>query len=95
MKSFFKRLFSRTITFNVGISNFVNVVDSDKRKENNEMYSGTITKVNFNERYLVIEDKRAKHQEEVHTVYFDDIVTISRMKDGRLRMWIKEKEDKA
>jgi hypothetical protein len=93
MKSFFKRLFSRTITFNVGISNFVNVVDSDKRKENNDLFSGTITEVNFDERYLVIEDKRAKRQEEVHTVPFDDIVTIGRMKDGRLRMWIKVKED--
>lgn len=93
MKSFFKRLFNRTITFNVGISNFVNVVDSDKRKENNEMFSGTITEVNFDERYMVIEDNRAKRQEEVHTVHFDDIVTISRMRDGRLRMWIKVKED--
>ena len=93
MKSFFKRLFSRTITFNVGISNFVNVVNTAKRKENNDLFSGTITEVNFNERYMVIEDKRAKHQEEVHTVHFDDIVTISRMRDGRLRMWIKVKED--
>ena len=93
MKSFLKRLFSRTITFNVGISNFVNVVDTDKRKENNDIFSGTITEVNFNERYMVIDDKRSKHQEEVYTVHFDDIVTISRMKDGRLRMWIKVKED--
>ena len=67
MKSFFKRLFSRTITFNVGINNFVNVVDTAKRKENNDIFSGTITEVNFDERYLVIDDKRAKHQEEVHT----------------------------
>jgi hypothetical protein len=93
MKSFFKRLFSRTITFNVGISNFVNVVDSDKRKENNDIFSGTITEVNFDERYLVIEDKRANRQEDVRTIHLDDIVTISRMKDGRLRMWIKVKED--
>jgi hypothetical protein len=93
MESFFKGLFSRTITFNVGISNFVNVVDSDKRKENNDLFSGTITEVNFDERYMVIEDKRVKRQEEVHTIHIDDIVTISRMKDGRLRMWIKVKED--
>jgi len=93
MKSFFKRLFSRTITFDEGINSFVNVVDSDKRKENNDIFSGTITEVNFDNREVLIENKFSLLYMGKMVVKFDDIVTISRMRDGRLRMWIKVKED--
>jgi len=89
MKSFFNRLFRRTITFDAGINNHVNVVDTDKRKENNDLFSGVITEIDFDNREVVIENKFSLLYSGKMVVKFDKIVTISRMKDGRLRMWIK------
>lgn len=89
MKEFIKKLFRRsdnkTITFPNDIYNFVNVLDSALRdKKTNEQFSGLITKVDFENREVHVVGKT-----EAHVVPFDDIVTISRMKDNRLRMWIK------
>ena len=89
MKNFFKNLFrrseSKTITFPNDIYNFVNVLDSALRdKKSNEQFSGLITKVDFENREVHVVGKT-----EAHVVPFDNIVTISRMRDDRLRMWIK------
>lgn len=89
MKSFFNRLFRRTITFDAGINNHVNVVDTDKRKENNDLFSGVITEIDFDNREVAIENKFSLLYSGKMVVKFDKIVTISRMRDGRLRMWIK------
>ena len=89
MKSFFNRLFRRTITFDAGINNHVNVVDTDKRKENNDLFSGVITEIDFDNREVVIENKFSLLYSGKMVVKFDKIVTVSRMRDGRLRMWIK------
>lgn len=89
MKNFFKNLFrrseSKVITFPNDIYNFVNVLDSALRdKKSNEQFSGLITKIDFENREVHVVGKT-----EAHVVPFDDIVTISRMRDNRLRMWIK------
>lgn len=88
MKNFIKNLFrrsdSKVVTFPNDIYNFVNVLDSDKSKKEDDLFSGLITKVDFENREVHVVGKT-----EAHVVPFDDIVTISRMKDYRLRMWIK------
>ena len=85
------RLFRRPFTFGNDISNFVNVMDSAKRDQRcDDLFCGMITSVDFNKREVVIvSNKTSEYEQGTHVVGFDSIVTISRMKDGRLRMWIK------
>lgn len=86
MKNLFEKLFRRRITFGNDIYNFVNVIDSDERdKKNNDLFSGLIKSIDFERREVCVADKMA-----TYTISFDNIVTISRMRDHRLRMWIKK-----
>lgn len=89
MKSFLSTLFGRKVTFGKNISNFVNVVDSGKERKNNDIINGYITNVDFSERVIEIKSSVKKYGPDSLVVKFDDVVTISRMRDGRLRMWIK------
>lgn len=93
MKSFFNKLFGRTVTFGDSISNFVNVLNADNReKKCNSLFDGLITRVDFTARKMVITEQISSEHKEL-VVDFKDIVTLSRMNDGRLRMWIKVEED--
>lgn len=93
MKSLFSKLFCRTITFGDSIRNFVCVLLSDdKDKKCKNFFDGLITKVDFTNRNMVITEQVTREHSEL-IVSFDNIVTINRMKDGRLRMWIKAQED--
>ena len=86
MKSFISKLFSRSVTFGNDMRNCVNVLKSvPETKQCINLYTGFITSVNFNKRMVVIETGT----EGIKHVPFDKVVTISRMQDGRLRMWIK------
>lgn len=76
----FDKLFNRPFRFNKGVSTMVQVFDSSKSKHFDEILSGFISEVDFNNRVVIIDH---------HVVSIDNIVTISRMRDGRLRMWIK------
>lgn len=84
----FEKLFSRKITFGDTIINFVSVLDSDKRGQNDDLFCGLIKVVDFNKREVVIKNSFSNAEK---TIPFDKIVTLSRMKDGRLRMWINTK----
>ena len=90
MKKFFRKLLCRRIYFDTAVKNFVSVLDTYKRNDD-ECFSGVITCVDFKERSLHIESSSCfKYGKPiVHTIPFDNIVTLSRMRDGRLRMWIK------
>lgn len=96
MLSVIKNYFRRPIVkFGTDISNFVSVLDSDSQdKKKDDICCGMISKIDFNKRILEIEAKSAFHKKSyTTTIPFNKIVTISRMKDGRLRMWIKTEED--
>ena len=92
MKKFFRRLFGRTIHFGDNIRNFVCVLNSNK-KNDDELYFGFISSVNFDKRELTISSTIEGVFPKKIVIPFDDIVTVSRMRDSRLRMWIKVKED--
>ena len=89
MKKLFYKLFRPPITFGCDISNFVSVLDSVKsNSKSDDLFAGFIKSVDFNKRTIVIV-VRGEHAGGERTVSFNDVVTIRRMKDGRLRMWIK------
>ena len=94
MKKLFNWLFRRRLTYGRDIISHVTVLNSDKKADKDGLFSGLITVVDFGKRYLVITEVAALSVKnpEVHIVSFDNIVTISRMRDGRLRMWIKVEE---
>lgn len=94
MKSFFKRLFHRTVVIGGDTYNYVSVLNSQKKegKRSGEICHGLIKEVDFEQRkvYVLVTNRLTS----VMSVFaFDQIVTISRMDDGRLRMWVKVKED--
>lgn len=92
MKKFFKMLFSkknnRVINFERTTKNVVQVFNSkDEGPRRKKLYYGFISSVNFTDRCLVIDEDCYPH-----TLPFDNIVTMSRMDDGRIRIWINEEE---
>lgn len=94
MKSFLSKLFGRTVSFEENISNFVNVVDANKRKGENNIFDGSIKCVDFDKRTMLIVSAKGMGTRQEYRVIFDNIVTISRMQDGRLRMWIRKEEQR-
>lgn len=91
LKSFIKRAFRSEITFGNDIKNFVNVLNTDKHgPKSEELFHGFIKSIDFNNRTLTISEQIEYIQEEAttHVVSFDRVISISRMQDGRLRMWI-------
>lgn len=94
MKSFLSKLFGRTVSFEENISNFVNVVDANKCKGSNELFDGSIHHVDFDNRTLLVVTPSCLGERQEYTIKFQDIVTISRMQDGRLRMWIRKEEQR-
>lgn len=90
MKSFISKLFGRSVSFKENISNFVNVVDANKRKGENELFNGSIKHVDFDKRTITVITPLCMGEQKEYTIMFQNIVSISRMHDGRLRMWINE-----
>lgn len=93
MKNFFKMLFSkknkRVVNFKRTTLNIVQVFDTKEQgPKRKKLYRGFIYEVDFDKRMLVLDEDCS-----LHYVPFDDIVTMSRMEDGRIRIWIKV-EDK-
>lgn len=74
-----------TTTFGQSNRTFVQIVNS---KDRSKICSGYITSVNFkrDEIKVVLTDM---HTFTADTFRISEIQTISRMKDGRLRMWIE------
>lgn len=92
MKSLFKKLFKRTVEFEPTSYNYVCVLNSATKRE--PLRYGNIQSIDFDARKLTIGCKNDQWQKsEELEIGFDQIVTISRMKDGRLRLWIKVEGD--
>lgn len=94
MLSFIKNFLRRPVKFGEKLENFVNVIDTNHRngKKSGMLFNGYIKLVDFDNRELVIiESGRDVKPSDaaIHVVKFENIVTISRMDDNRLRMWIK------
>ena len=88
MKKFFRMLFgikdNRVINFNRTTKTVVQVFDSkDDGPKRKKLYYGFVSGVDFDRRMLVIDEDAYMHE-----VSFDSIVTMSRMADGRIRIWI-------
>ena len=90
MKKLFYKLFGRKIFFGYNTANFVNVVNSNKKDD--DVFSGVIKSVDFDKRLVFIEESMyiTNGKNIIHCIPFGRIVTVGRMRDGRLRMWIKE-----
>lgn len=89
MKNFFSKLFGKStqvINFKRTTRTVAQVLDSrEKGPKRDMLYSGFISEVDFGNRMLFIED-----ESRIYKVHFDMIVSMSRMNDGRIRIWIKE-----
>lgn len=84
-------LFHRVVHFGTDIRSYVRVTDSNKRnKKDDDLFCGTLDYVDFDNRTVVITELKelTLKRGDVHIIPFDKIVTLSRMKDGRLRMWL-------
>lgn len=87
MLSFFNKLFGRNVKLEAGINTFMSALNSDNKEK--MLFSGFITMVDFDRRRVeVLCNSKTKRQQYRRVIDFDKIVTISRMKDGRLRMWV-------
>ena len=88
MKKFFRMLFSKNnqvINFNRTTKTIVQVFDSnDEGPRRKKLYHGFISEVDFTNRVISIDEDGY-----IHKMPFDCIVTMSRMEDGRIRIWIK------
>lgn len=90
MLTFISKLFRRPLTFVKNSGNFVNVLDTNQKNGTSEsLFNGFVMKVDFNKRLLYIELTDLSREGIMKVIPFDDVVTINRMKDGRIRMWIK------
>lgn len=94
MKNFFKMLFSKkenqVINFKRTTKTIVQVFDSnDEGPKRKKLYHGFIAAVDFANRVLVLDEDAY-----IHKIHFDEIVSMSRMEDGRIRIWINEEEKK-
>lgn len=94
MRNIFSKLFNRTVTFRNDITNCVSVLDSKNRgPRSEELLCGFILYADFDKRVICIRTGATlTNKMEEHFISFDDIVTMSRMKDGRLRLWINNAE---
>lgn len=86
MRKIFNKLFKRVVSLNNDYRSQVSVYDSTSKKP--ELFTGVIYDIDFDDRKVRIQEVQFAKQLDIRTICFDDIISISRMKDGRLRMWI-------
>ena len=86
MRKIFNKLFKRVVSFNEDYRSQVSVYDSTSKKP--ELFTGVINDIDFDGREIHVQEVQYGKRLDIHTICFDTIVSISRMKDGRLRMWI-------
>jgi len=91
MKNFLKMLFSKhnqVINFKRTTRTVVQVFDTNEQgPKRKKLFYGFISSVDFDNRILVIDEDGYMHR-----ISFDRIVTVSRMSDYRIRIWIKVEE---
>lgn len=90
MKNFFKKLFgsNQVINFKRTTKTVVQVFDSeDEGPKRRKLFCGFIYNVDFNTRLLHVDT-----DDSIREIKFDNIVSMSRMGDRRIRIWIKTKE---
>jgi NADH dehydrogenase FAD-containing subunit len=94
MKSLFSKLFGKAITFTDSKKTFACVLDANKKSKENELFYGNVKSIDFDKRVVVITDVEdyTLAERNVHTISFDRIVSINRMRDGRLRLWINTED---
>ena len=95
MKKLFSKLFGRTVNLKNGISTFVTVLESSENRRKNEiLFHGFVSRIDFDDRIITIAETDSYKDAVIgtRTLCIDKIVSMSRLMDGRLRMWIK-KED--
>lgn len=92
MKKFFRMLFGKksnqVINFERTTRTIVQVFDTNEEgPKRKKLFHGFISGVDFTNRMLSIDEDGY-----IHKMPFDCIVSMSRMEDERIRIWIKVEE---